>query len=257
MGERDLPIRLLRGNYPDPHPLAYRFAAALRYNNNVKRSLFALAAIALALLPLAEAAALEAPVAIRPTWGVLVESLLDHSADSAIPSPSIEFNFGSGVVMPFQPNSPFTFEPSADFYYFNGEFYHERAVPSGETFGSTFVLGLLLDAPIFFTQPLGPKLAFGVGAGICLDLRVAFTNDPGRAADTPAINRYFWDKGRFATPSTLIRGEYNLTDRLGFGFTGRVLWPIYNLWSGEGYGFFDQGMYLIDLSILYKLNAGS
>ena len=68
------------------------------------------------------------------------------------------------------------------------------------------------------------------------------------------MNQYFWDKARFSTPSTpAVRRQYRLTDRVVVGLTGRVLWPIYNLWTGEGYGFFDQGMYLLELSMRYKL----
>jgi hypothetical protein len=211
-----------------------------------------LAATVLALLAPLGAAALEAPVALRPTWGVLIEGLLDHSADSSISSPSINFNFGAGVVMPFSPSSRFSFEPSADLYWAYYEYFDERGVPTDLTFGSAFGLGLLLDLPVVYTLPLGSKFTLGFGVGACLNARVAFTIDSNKSENTPLINRYFWDKGRFATPTTLIRGEYKLTDRVGFGFTGRVLWPIYNLWAGEGYGFFDHGMYLVDLTILYR-----
>lgn len=215
----------------------------------------ALAASCLAFIGLVPAFALEPPVAIRPSWGVLIESLLDSSAYSAIPSPSLSFNFGSGVVMPLSPDSRLSFEPSADIYYFNAEYYNKRAVPTGSTFGSAFVLCLLLDAPIVYSIPVGQKITLAAGAGLSLDLRVAFNDDPEKTRDTPLINGYLWDKGRFITPSALLRGEYALTDRVGFGFTGRILLPVYNLWAGEGYGFFDHGIYLVDLTILYKLKA--
>ena len=217
----------------------------------------AIAAVALGVLPVEGAAALEAPVAIRPTWGVLAESLLDPANSSAIPSPSLNFNFGCGVVMPFEPGSRFSFEPSADIYYYNAEWTADgQTLPTDESFSSAFVLGLLLDAPVVYSLPVGEKLTFGFGAGLCLDVRLAFTTDPASAGNTPLMNGYFWNQARFITPSTLIRGEYALTDRVGFGFTGRVLWPIYNLWTGEGFGFFDQGMYLIDLTIRYRLGEG-
>jgi hypothetical protein len=210
----------------------------------------------LAVLPAKGAAALEAPVAVRPTWGVLVESLLNPANASAIPSPSLNFNFGCGVIMPFEPGSRFSFEPSADIYYYNAEWRNGQALPTDESFSSAFVLGLLLDAPVVYSLPAGQKFTLGFGAGLCLDLRLAFTTDPANAGNTPLMNGYFWDQARFITPSTLVRGEYALTDRIGFGFTARVLWPIYNLWTGEGFGFFDQGMYLIDLTIRYRLGGG-
>lgn len=211
------------------------------------------AAIVLATLPLAGAAALEAPVAIRTSWGVLIESLLNPSNASEIASPSLNFNLGAGVIMPFSPGSRFSFEPSADIYYYYAEWIHEQALPSFEEYRDTFVLGLLLDTPVSYTLPLGPKFTLGAGAGLCLDIRVGFP--VAGSTNAPAINAYLWDKARFLMPSTRIRGEYALTDSVSFGFTGRVLWPIFNLWSGEGYGFFDQSQYLVDVTIRIKLGT--
>ena len=54
-------------------------AAFTRYNGVVKRQHIALAALIMGLFPVVGVAALESPVAIRPTLGVVVESLLDPS----------------------------------------------------------------------------------------------------------------------------------------------------------------------------------
>jgi len=221
----------------------------------------ALPALALCLLggALSPCAALEAPTAIRPTWGVVIESLLDPSLSTPgsairVATPSINFNLGAGVVMPLSAGSRLAFEPSADIYYFNAEYStNGQALPTDNTYASAFVLGLLLDAPLVYSLPLGDTITIGGGIGLCLDIRAAITTDSARSENTPFINRYFWDKARFLTPSMLIRGEYRLTDRVGFGFSGRMLWPTYNLWSGEGFGFFDQAMYLVDLTIRYGL----
>lgn len=224
----------------------------------------ALVAVLLASLPLVGAAALEAPVAIRPTLGVLFETLLDPSLSTPgaavrVPSPSINFNFGCGVIMPFAPDSYFSFEPSADIYYYNAEITPAgQALPTFEEYSSAFVLGLLIDAPVVFSMTVGQKFSFGVGAGLCLDARVAFPVAGALSPDAPAAsNQYYWGKARFLMPSTLLRAEYALTDRVGFGITGRFLWPIYNLWTGEGFGFFDQSKYLIDLTIRYKLGGST
>ena len=233
-------------------------APCTRYNGVVKRQHITFVALIMVLLPVVGTAALEAPVAIRPTLGVAVESLLDPGLASNVASPSINFNFGSGVIFPWAPGSRFSFEPSADIYYYNAEYTAKgQAVSTDVSFSSAFVLGLLLDAPVVYSLPAGPNFTFGFGAGLCLDVRVAFTTDPLNAEKTPLMNGYFWDKARFILPSTLIRGEYKLTDRVDFGFTGRVFWPIYNLWSGDGFGFLDHGMYLVDLSVLYRLDKGA
>lgn len=216
----------------------------------------AVAALALALLSLPGAGALEAPVAVRPTWGVLVENVLD-SASPAF-NPSITFNLGAGFIMPFSADSSFSFVPSADFYYYSAALNARgRAVPAEYSQSSAFVLGLLLDAPVVFSFPLGDKFSAGAGLGLCLDIRAAFTTDPLKADDTPAINEYLWGSGRFILPSTILRAEYQLTDRVSFGFKGRMLWPISNLWANEGYGFLDHSIYLIDLAILYRFGAST
>ena len=220
----------------------------------------AAAALALMLLPAPGIAALEAPVAIRATWGVLFENLLDPSLSTPgalvrIPTPSLNFNFGASVIMPFSPDSRFSFDPSADIYYYYAELTQSgQALPSFEEYRDTFVLGLLLDTPISYSLPVGSKFLFGVGAGLCFDIRAAFP--VAGSTNAPAINKYLWDKGRFLMPSTRIRAEYALTDNVRFGLTGRLLWPIFNLWTGEGYGFFDQSQYLVDVTIRVKLGSG-
>ncbi len=219
----------------------------------------AIATIVLGLLPVEAGDALEAPVALRPSSGVLFESLLDPSfttpgAAVRVPTPSINYDLGCGVIMPFSEGSRFSFEPSADLYFYNAEYTpNGQAVPTFEEYTSAFVLGLLLDAPVVYSLPVGQKLTFGFGIGICLDARVAFPVAGAIEANAPQINSYLWGELRYLTPSTLIRGEYALTDRVAFGFMGRILWPTFNLWSGNGFGFFDQGIYLVDLTIRYEL----
>jgi hypothetical protein len=215
----------------------------------------AFVAIVLALLPLGTAAAisLEAPDTIRATWGVLVESLLNPDLGGEVSSPSINFNLGAGVSMPFSSDPRFSFAPSADIYFYNGEFKSGQPVPTDETFGSTFVLGMLLNAPVVYSIPITPKITLSAGAGLCLDLRFAFKSGNQDTSAAASSNAYFWSNGRFIMPSTTFRFEYTLTERVGFGLSTRILWPIYNIWTGEGYGFFDQGKYLIDLVIRYRL----
>jgi hypothetical protein len=216
-----------------------------------------LAALALAILPLLGAYALEPPESIRATWGVLVEGLSNPALESQVSTPSINFNFGAGVNMPFEPGSRFAFTPSADFYYFNAEWAGGQAVPTDSDASSAFVIGLVLNAPVVYSIPLSPKISVGAGLGLCLDIRAAITTYAQKKGDTPLMNAYFWDKARFLTPSTTLRFEYALSERVEFGFSGRILWPIYNLWTKEGYGFFDQGIYLIDLVIRYRLKPAA
>jgi hypothetical protein len=213
-----------------------------------------LAVLLLALLPLG-ASALEAPETLRANWGVLVESLTNPALSSHVSSPGINFSFGAGVGMPLSPDSRWSFGPSADLYWYYGEFNSGQPVATDEAFSSTFVLGLLLNAPMVYSIPLDSKFTLSAGGGLCLDIRFAFKSGDLDASAAKSSNAYFWGMGRFITPSTTLRIEYKLTERVGFGFSARVLWPIFNLWTGEGYGFFDQGKYLLALVVRYKLKA--
>ena len=226
----------------------------------------AIAALMLALLPLGTAFALEAPDSIRVNWGVLVITQLnpaysDPTLYSSVSTPSINFNFGAGVNMPLSLGSRWSFGPSADLYWYNGEFNSGQPVAADQAFSSTFVFGALLNAPIAYSFPVNSAITLSASVGLCIDLRFAFASgdyvDPATGMDPSAAakasNSYFWGNGRFITPSTTLRFDYALTENVGFGFSGRVLWSIYNLWTGEGYGFFDQTKYLIDLVIRFKL----
>ena len=112
----------------------------------------------------------------------------------------------------------------------------------------------LVEAPVVYKIPLGEKMTLGMGAGIGLNLRLGFS----AASEVPsstvqAINGYFWDNGRFANLSSLLRIEYRLTERVDFGFTARAFWPMYNLWTNEKLGFFDQGIFGGVLLVRYRL----
>jgi hypothetical protein len=215
-----------------------------------------LAVLVLVLIPIG-ASALEAPDTLRANWGVLVESLTNPALDSQVSSPSINFNFGAGLNMPLSPDSRWSFGPSADLYWYYGEFNSGQPVATDEAFSSIFVMGLLFNAPFVYSIPIDPKFTFSAGAGLCLDLRFAFKSGDLDSSAAKSSNAYFWGMGRFITPSTTLRIEYKLTERVGFGFSARVLWPIFNIWTGEGYGFFDQGKYLFSLVVRYKLQPAA
>jgi len=193
----------------------------------------------------------EAPESVRPTWGVLMEPLLDPEASSAIANPSINFNLGAGVVLPLASSPRWAVEPSADIYWYYCAYMNDRAVPAEETLGDAFVLGLLVEAPFIYSFPISGRFSAGVGGGLCLDLRVAF--DVSSSGNIGSINGYLWDKARFILPSTLARVEYRLSDRVECGVQLRGLLPIFNLWTPDAPGFFDQAIFLVDMAIRYRL----
>jgi hypothetical protein len=221
--------------------------------------ILSLFALALAAIP---AAALESPEYLRVNWGVLGESFLDPALTTVgnyenRASPfSVNFNLGAGVSMPFVAGSNWAFAPTADLYYYNATYTTAgQPVAVDETFSIATVFGLLLDASVAYSYPIGEKISLAASAGLCIDARIAFVNSSGDSAGTNSMNSYFWNQGRFFSPSTAIRGEYKLTNSISFGFSGRVLWPIYNLWTNEGFGFFDQTKYMFDLVIRYRLGG--
>ena len=225
------------------------------------------AILALSLLALAGAAAqmslFKSPEYLRLTWGVLLESFLDPALQTSgnlvrVPKTAINFNFGAGISLPFSAVPELAFAPSGDIYYYNAEYSDSgQPVATDETFSSAFVLGLILNAPVVYSYSITDKISLSAGLGLAFDIRAAITTDSQKAANTELMNTYFWDQGRFFMPSTSARFEYKLTERVGFGFNGRVLWPIYNWWTGEGLGFFDQAKYLINLVVRYKFSEPS
>jgi hypothetical protein len=193
--------------------------------------------------------------AFRASWGVLVVPVMDPASVSQVANPALLFELGTSFRIPLDAVPSLSFDPSIDFYWA----YYELS-PGGRPWPTTveertsFVLGLLIDFPVFYrAPPLGP-MNFEVGAGLCFHPRFGFsaaTDAP--AADVAAINEYFWKMGRFFMPSTALRAEYKLTDRVAFGFSARALWPIFNTWTDEGMHFIDQGMLAAGILVRYGL----
>ncbi|MBL8966860.1 MAG: hypothetical protein JNG85_07620 [Spirochaetaceae bacterium] len=219
---------------------------------------------ALVIEPLANAVA-KGPASVAPELGVVIVLNLDPLAKKETP-PLVTNILGSGLAFPFAGDSLFAFEPSVDVYWGYYEYSNRpteidydpsrprRAVPTELGERDAFMLGLLLEAPVTATFRLGPKFRMSGGLGLGFNLRVGFK----AAAEAPnedvaAINAYFWSKGRFLMPTTLLRGEYLLTERFEFGFAARAFWPLFNLWAGEGYPLLDQAILGGALVIRYRL----
>lgn len=195
--------------------------------------------------------------ALRADLGVIYVPNLDPNKE---PPDLITYVLGAGLILPFAPDSAWSFEPSADVY----TNYYEldplgRAVPTTVEERSAFVLGMIVDTPIAFSFRFGEgkKWRLGLGAGLGFDLRVGFLAAPEGEPDLGAINSYFWKEGRFFMPSTFLRGEYKLTEMADFGFAVRAYWPIFNFWADEGLPFMDQSITCVSLGIRYKVEARS
>jgi hypothetical protein len=200
---------------------------------------------------LGAASPFEAPASVRPTWGVLMEPLLDEAAAPEVPSPSLNFVLGASVELPFAASPRWSFEPSAELYWYYCEYVNGRAVPGEETLSDAFAIALLVSAPLVYSFPIAGKLSAGVGGGLCLDLRFAIDTPP--YGNLGKIYGYLWDKARFILPFAMARAEYDLTERVGFGLELRACLPVSNLWTPDSPGFFDQGIFIADMAIRYRL----
>ena len=193
--------------------------------------------------------------AFRASWGVLVVPVMDPASVSNVANPALMFDLGASIRFPLDAAPAVSFDPSADVYWSYYELSEGgRPWPTTVEERTSFVLGLILDIPVFYrAPPLGP-FSFEVGAGLGFHVRYGFS----AAADAPtedveAINRYFWKMGRFFMPSTSLRAEYKLTDRVAFGFSARAFWPVFNAWAGEGMAFIDQGVLAAGILVRYGL----
>jgi hypothetical protein len=220
-----------------PHKLATAFILAL--------AVFSSASVA------AESP-FEAPESLRVGWGVLMQPLLDSSVSSAVANPSINFHLGAGLVLPFASKPRWTFEPSADLYWYYCGYINSRAVPVEETLSDAFVIGLLVDAPFIYSFPISDKFAAGVGGGLCLNLRFAIDTPP--YGNLESIYGYLWGGGRFVLPSIVGRFEYRLTERVECGLQLRALLPVFNLWTPDSPSIIDQAVFAATMTIRYRLH---
>ena len=194
---------------------------------------------------------LASPLAYRPEMGLLFIANRDPEAGVATTPPLLITNsFGFSLEYGLGGKGLFGFEPGLTLY---GSYYTlsaaGKAVPCGAELRDVYMIGALLDLPFVLELRLGPSFNMAAGAGLALHLRVGIKAAPdvgiqGDTSDDAAvlqtINLYYWSKGRFLLPSTLLRFEYAAREKLSFGLAFKAYWPVFNLWAGEDLGFFDQ-----------------
>lgn len=216
----------------------------------------ALAALLAASLPAFAEASAEPPsfpgkpAALRPGLGVLVALNLDSS--SITPS-LVTSDLSVGFEYPI--GAGFGFEPAFSAYWAYYELSSSyRAVPTEISEREATVFGLLADFPLVYTLGLGKGFELSAGLGLGLNLRggIKAASDVGDET-VKEINYYFWSAGRYFLPSTLLRAEYRLNDKLDACLGGKLFWPIFNLWAGEDLPFFDQAIVEASLSVRYRL----
>ncbi len=188
---------------------------------------------------------LASPDAFRPELSALL--ILNRDPGAGVESTTFpQRSMGLGLEYSLGPSGLVTFEPGltihdAWYRYTAGG----RAVTGIDTiFRDAWVMGFLLDFPFLYNLKLGAKSSIALGAGPAFNLRFgikATTDTPD--ANVSGINAFLWDQGRFFMPSTHARYEYKVSERYRLGATLSMYWPIFNLWAGEGLGFFDQATF--------------
>ena len=110
---------------------------------------------------------------------------------------------------------------------------------------SAFVLGFLTGVNAVGFFPIGES-AFRVFGGFSFDFRVVvlaiglnhpadFTGDIKTDAQlqTDAISKYFWEKGRWFTPSAGFGFDFPVNSKFLLGFDLRTWFPVYRIWAND------------------------
>jgi len=222
-----------------------------------------LRALALVLiLTLSASGALWALEAMTPAMGVVfIPSVIPVDANGHEEGgPEILINtMGLGLVFPF--GAVFAFEPSVDFYtfYYLWSKSALRAVPTELSWRTAFTFGFMVGIPFSATWRISPNFDLALGLGPAFHLRYGILAsgvekyDPQDVGDVALINGFFFAKERWFTPTTFIRGQYRLTERIDFGFSARAFWPVYNFWNGSPQNlWWDEGIFGGALVIRYR-----
>lgn len=152
---------------------------------------------------------------------------------SSAPSPIINM-LGGGTVIPLP--QAFSLAPSIDVYSAYYNWVSGRAVPAMDENRTAVVLGAILDVPVNYTIDFTPVHRLILSGGPAFVLRAGILANGVPAAEQPSVNAisgYLWDKGRFFYPEIGISYSYAAASWVRFGATARVMFPVFNWWSGE------------------------
>jgi hypothetical protein len=191
-----------------------------------------------ALLPAQDASG-SALLDARPTDLILRDTVqvilnLDSARMlSSAPSPIINM-LGGGTVIPLP--QKFSLAPSIDVYSAYYNWVSGRAVPAMDENRTAVVLGAILDVPVNYTIDFTPihRLILSGGPAFVIRAGVLANGVPStEQSSVNSISGYLWDKGRFFYPEIGISYSYAAASWVRFGATARVMFPVFNWWSGE------------------------
>lgn len=187
-------------------------------------------------------------------------AVLNNTAPTA-PSPILNTLGGSAIVS-FAAGLPLTLEPGIDLYWANYEWFDGRAVPTETERGqgnNVFVLGFLVDLPLYVTVRFNERLSGAFGLGPAFNLRTSFAGDttagfePEMAANLASVSSYFWREGRWFMPAAAVRFHVFLQEGFTFAVGVKGFLPVYNAWAGDA-PFWDHTILQVNLSM--RLSIG-
>ncbi len=182
------------------------------------------------------------PEYLNPRIGVI---LINNVVTGQVGAPDALVNtLGASLSFPFKKNPAFSFDPGLDLYWTRYEWgLDDRAHPTElETADAGFVVGAILDAPVFWRWEISDRFDAHLGAGGSLVIRATFRTADSTAGDVRSIGAWFYQGLRWFYPNAQVRLSYHLQERFTFEFVLRGFLPLFNAWDPDAPSFFDHAM---------------
>jgi hypothetical protein len=129
-----------------------------------------------------------------------------------------------------------------------------RAIPT-ELEQRDFVTPLILgDARAGLHLPIGERVRIDLTGGLLLVLRVPIPLFPDASADFGSALGYLL--ARAVYPETELSVRFPILPAFDLNLAVRAGWPLFHLWDGEPYAFWDQLIVTAVLGVVYRLPAG-
>jgi hypothetical protein len=166
----------------------------------------------------------------------------------------IPYNFGRTDPLPL------FLAPSASLYGVKYLWGNDRPLPAELENRTSSVFSLLVDVPAVYAIEQN-RMTWSFGAGLSILARYGFLEsgvssdekitgeDLDAGEQVKAINKYFWNSGRWLYPTVQAGVKYRLETGWGAGVNFRLGVPIFNLWSTPSVPFYDSMMYMLALVI--------
>jgi hypothetical protein len=182
------------------------------------------------------------PEYLNPRIGII---LINNVVTGGVGAPNALVNtLGASLSFPFRKNSAVSFDPGLDLYWTRYEWGADnRAHPTElETADAGFVVGAILDAPVFWRWEIADRLNAHFGAGGSLVIRATFRTEGSAAEDVRSIGAWFYQGLRWFYPNAQVRLSYSLQERFTFEFVLRGFLPLFNVLDPDAPSFFDHAM---------------